>query len=566
MIYKVADNITSPLGVTTEQNYQAVMAGNSALHSYPDYMGIQEPLTASLFSKEQKDKLRVNDLSWFESLAVSSVKEALNHCGADFCSGRTAFILSSTKGNVELLIDGKKDESVFLGASAKRIIKELGIEATPMVVCNACISGLSALVLALRLLENGSYDYAIVCGCDCQGRFVISGFQSFKALSELPCRPFDMDRTGLNLGEAAATMILSRIPTEECQWGIKKGCVRNDGYHISAPSKKGDGAYLALKSVISNDSIIKLATVNAHGTATMFNDQMESVAIERAGLASVPVCGLKGYFGHTMGAAGILETIVTMRSLDAGVIPATKGFEELGVSGKICVSAETLQTQKRDFVKMISGFGGCNATIWCTRETEKQERQSKHCLKPIHHVTISSEKIVIDGCKTGTHECGKEILTEVYKRDIGDYPKFYKMDMLSRLGFVASELLLRAEKGATSLSDESRAIILFNRTSSIDSDMKYLESIVNPDDYYPSPALFVYTLPNIVTGEIAIRNGYHGETSFYVLPHHDEETMNLIVEASCLDKDTRSVITGWIDYPNEKEFIADLYLKVVEEP
>lgn len=563
MIYKVADNITSPLGETTEQNYQAVRQDFSALRSYSAYPGVHEPLTASLFSKSQDACLHVAGLSRFESIAVRSVREALSHCDINLGEGRNVFILSSTKGNVELLMDGVKDEQVFLGASAVRIIGKLGIKATPIIVCNACISGLSALILALRLLEHGDYDHAIVCGADCQGRFVISGFQSLKALSEEECRPFDMERTGLNLGEAAATIILSGRPSKEGQWGIRKGSVRNDGYHISAPSKNGDGAYLALRSVCSGEDVGHLATVNAHGTATMFNDQMESVAIERAGLSHVPVYGLKGYFGHTMGAAGILETIISMKSLDDHIVPATRGFSELGVSGKISLSAETLQTEKPDFIKMLSGFGGCNAAIWCTRNAENNKVLHGIRLATKHHVTISPREVLIDGREMELRQNGCEMLTEIYKKYICEYPKFYKMDMLCRLGFVASELLLGAGSTAGT-ADGGRAVILFNQTASLESDKNYLKSIINSEDYFPSPSLFVYTLPNIVTGEIAIRNGYKGETSFYVLPERDDELMTRIVKASCLDSETRSVITGWLDYLDDDNFVADLYLQVVE--
>ena len=107
-------------------------------------------------------------------------------------------------------------------------------------------------------------------------------------------------------------------------------------------------------------------------------------------------------------------------------------------------------------------------------------------------------------------------MTAIYKQYIDDYPKFYKMDSLSRLGFVATELLLNAEGQRKDIPTEDRAVILFNRSSSIMADKKYLVSIKDPEDYFPSPSVFVYTLPNIVTGEIAMRNLYHGETSFYI--------------------------------------------------
>ena len=135
------------------------------------------------------------------------------------------------------------------------------------------------------------------------------------------------------------------------------------------------------------------------------------------------------------------------------------------------------------------------------------------------------------------------------------------MDGLCRLGFVASELLLQVEKTTNKLDnifDRERAIMLFNRSSSISSDKRYLSSISDKDNYFPSPSVFVYTLPNIVTGEIAIRNNYHGETSFYILPRKDEEQMQTIIETAFVDKKTKSLLTGWVDYEDSGHFEADL--------
>ena len=151
-------------------------------------------------------------------------------------------------------------------------------------------------------------------------------------------------------------------------------------------------------------------------------------------------------------------------------------------------------------------------------------------------------------------------ITSVYKRFVDDYPKFYKMDMLSRLGFVASELLLKAENSKMHEGLEDRAIILFNSSSSIDSDLKYQKSIEDDKNFFPSPSVFVYTLPNIVTGEIALRHRYYGETSFYILPYRNEIQMRDILLSSTLDPSTSSILTGWLDYYADNNYIADLKL------
>jgi 3-oxoacyl-[acyl-carrier-protein] synthase-1 len=167
-------------------------------------------------------------------------------------------------------------------------------------------------------LLSGKYNHAIVTGVDMLSKFIISGFQSFKALSLNNCKPFDANRDGLNIGEVAATLILSDKKESDIQLDdvvLTSGAIRNDANHISGPSRTGEGAYLALKQVCSGIKTDEIAFINAHGTATPYNDEMEATAITRAALQHIPVSCLKGYFGHTLGGAGVLESIISTRSL-----------------------------------------------------------------------------------------------------------------------------------------------------------------------------------------------------------------------------------------------------------
>ena len=573
MVSVLADNVISPLGETSEENYQAVKEGKSAIRAYaPMTAGIPNGFVASLLSSD------------FEELAFQSAQKAIDASGINVSSTRTVFILSSTKGSIEKL--GQTDDyKLYLGNIAQRIATRLGIQLSPIVVCNACISGLAAMILASRLLVSKKYDYAVVCGADCPGRFIISGFQSLNAMSAFSCQPFDIERQGLNLGEAAATVVLGREITTKsvnngCRrqvWQIGHGYIKNDAYHISAPSKTAEGLYEALLKTMNGIDKRNIAFINAHGTATLFNDQMEAIAIHRAELQDIPVNALKGYVGHTLGAAGIMETILCMKAVDDHTVLGTRGYEEVGVSGRIQLSSKHHSTIKTSFIKQLSGFGGCNATLYAQYVGVKPQEFSdsktngggsaniSYSVKKKHRVHITPQGVWLDGKVFAIDKEGKQssLLTALYKQIIGNYPKYYKMDGLCRLGFVASELLLKAERDEGSFTEDTnktRAIVFFNRSSSIASDKKYLASIVEKDNYFPSPSVFVYTLPNIVTGEIAIRNGYHGETSFYILPHKNELLMQDIIETTFMDEQTTSVLTGWLDYEDSEHFEADLYI------
>lgn len=573
MVSVLADNVISPLGETSEENYQAVKEGKSAIRTYaPMTAGIPNGFVASLLSSD------------FEELAFRSAQKAIDASGINVSSTRTVFILSSTKGSIEKLGQTDDDE-LYLGNIAQRIATRLGIQLSPIVVCNACISGLAAMILASRLLVSKKYDYAVVCGADCPNRFIISGFQSLNAMSAFSCQPFDIERQGLNLGEAAATVVLGREITTKsvnngCRkqvWQIGHGYIKNDAYHISTPSKTAEGLYEALLETMNGIDKRNIAFVNAHGTATLFNDQMEAIAIHRAELQDIPVNALKGYVGHTLGAAGIMETILCMKAIDDHIILGTRGYEEVGVSGRIQLSSKHHSTIKTSFIKQLSGFGGCNATLYARSvrvgpqgfsdcdTSGSMSTSISSCVRKGHRVHITPQGIWLDGKVFAIDKEGKQssLLTALYKQIMGNYPKYYKMDGLCRLGFVASELLLKAERDEGSFTEDTnktRAIVFFNRSSSIASDKKYLASIVEKDNYFPSPSVFVYTLPNIVTGEIAIRNGYHGETSFYILPHKNELLMQDIIETTFMDEQTTSVLTGWLDYEDSEHFEADLYI------
>ena len=141
-------------------------------------------------------------------------------------------------------------------------------------------------------------------------------------------------------------------------------------------------------------------------------------------------------------------------------------------------------------------------------------------------------------------------ISEYYRLHKIDYPKFFKMDGLSKLGFIASETLLKNKENHFEPCEDT-AVICFNSSSSLETDTQYQATISDNNNYFPSPSLFVYTLPNIVTGEIAIRNKFFGETSFYISEEFDEKQIIEIVENAFFDKSTRQVIFAWIENYNE---------------
>jgi len=180
-------------------------------------------------------------------------------------------------------------------------------------------------------------------------------------------------------------------------------------------------------------------------------------------------------------------------------------------------------------------------------------------LKVESYIEITPGSVMLNGQTVEVTETGDKMLVELYRRYVGDYPKFFKMDTLSRLGFIAAEMLLKSTDRFTDrVQSTETAIILANKSASIKNDTEYLATISN-GNYYPSPALFVYTLPNIVTGEIAIRHHIQGETAFYIL-ENPGQLEPIIKSTLTANHSPLTVIAGWCECSEPNRYYAKLQI------
>lgn len=365
-VFVVADNIVSPVGKTARENFEQLKQGVSGIDQHDHLSGNRA--YASLFNKEVFTSTK--EQTKFEQLVIASVEEALSQTTIDTSDNKTIFILSTTKGNISLLETEEYNEDlkdrISLTHSAKIVAEHFKFVNKPLIVSHACISGVLALTTALRLLRSGLYENAIVCGADIITKFVFSGFASFQAISNEPCKPFDAERKGVTLGEAAGTIILSTKKAYS-KTGIQLcgGSVSNDANHISGPSRTGQELFNAIHQSMTEAGVsaTDIDFISAHGTATVYNDEMEANAFDLAGLNEIPVNSLKGYYGHTLGAAGIIESVISLHSLNENIILPTKGFLNHGVSKNLHICSTLEKGNYKSFLKTASGFGGCNAAV-----------------------------------------------------------------------------------------------------------------------------------------------------------------------------------------------------------
>lgn len=373
-VFIVADNVVSPLGKTTADNFSNIKKNSSAVKQHRDVKMSASPFYASLFgSHERFISGGTDNYTKFEQLLIASIREALKDSGIDAGDKRTVVIISTTKGNISLLETETNtaalQKRIALTTSATLVSENVGFINRPIVISNACISGVLAIITGMRLLRSGQYENAVIAGADVISKFILSGFESFQALSPQGCKPFDRSRDGLNLGEGAATIILSTNnkynQSRTSRIKVKGGSVSNDANHISGPSRTGKELAYAIDTAMRDAGVSPgaIGFISAHGTATIFNDEMEANAFHLTGLQSVPLNSLKGYYGHTLGAAGLIESVISVRSLEEGLVLSTMGFEEQGETNRLTICASHQNLNGTDFLKTASGFGGCNAAL-----------------------------------------------------------------------------------------------------------------------------------------------------------------------------------------------------------
>ncbi len=379
-VYLLDDAIISPLGFSVSENLNAIRNKVSGLEFHENkrfdsggfYAGIIEnEILNQHFSKIGNPQ----NFTKLEKMMLLAVHQVLSK-KTDLDRSKTSLIISTTKGNIDLLDknNGFPEKRVYLAELGKVIKYFFKFEAEPILVSNACVSGGLALAIAKRFILAGKFEHAIIVGGDLVSDFVVSGFQSFQALSDSPCKPFSKNRNGISLGEVASAMLVSsekRIDTNNIS--LIGDASSNDASHISAPSRTAEGLYKSIQNALKEARITseEIQYISAHGTATVFNDEMEAIALNRAGLEAVPVNSFKGYYGHTLGASALLESILTKHSLFNNELYPSLNFNEIGVSKPLNLIRNFKSIPLNYALKTASGFGGCNLALVFKKEADE---------------------------------------------------------------------------------------------------------------------------------------------------------------------------------------------------
>jgi 3-oxoacyl-(acyl-carrier-protein) synthase len=323
-----------------------------------------------------------DDPAW--SLANAALDEARRQAHvalAAIPAVRIGLVLSTTKANIEAL-ERVSDHRPCSADARRHLQGDLlaadlatahGAHGPVQCVSVACTSGLIALQQGAKWIQRGAADAVLVVGVDHLSAFVVAGFTSLKALDAKGCRPFDKDRCGLSPGEAGAAVVLiradasARSAVKIVGWGGS-----NDANHMTGPSRDGAGLALAIRVALESAQLkpSQIDYVNAHGTGTPYNDAMEAQALRAVfGENSPPVSASKGMLGHTLGAAGIVETIICLIAMQEKILPGTPRLSTPAAGMPSSLVREPRAVARLDRVlKINTGFGGVNGALVLSHE------------------------------------------------------------------------------------------------------------------------------------------------------------------------------------------------------
>jgi len=388
--------IISAIGNNVAENYQSLIQGKKGIsrvskiktNHVNDIMVGEIDFTNEAL-EQQLGLTSDNNYSRTALLGAIAAKQAIQDAGiTDINAYKTGLISSTSVGGMDMTeryyYDYLEDKSTqkyieghHAGDSTQKIAEQLGIEKSLVTtISTACSSAANSIMLGARLIKSGQLDRVVVGGTDCLSKFTINGFKTLMILSDTYSTPFDENRKGLNLGEAAAFLVLESDKVVEAENKKVLAYVKgygnaNDAYHQTASSENGDGATLAMQKAldIASYNPEDIDYVNAHGTATGNNDLSEGRAIIRVFGENVPdFSSTKAYTGHTLAAAGAIEAVYSVLALQNNIIYPNLNFKtqmkEFNITPQLALKEKPLQT----VMSNSFGFGGNCSTLIFSKE------------------------------------------------------------------------------------------------------------------------------------------------------------------------------------------------------
>lgn len=542
-IWVTGAGLVTALGTSTQVIWERLLAGERGL-SRVDLFDVANQ-RAVIAGAVQGISLPERGREWSRTsaFALAAATEALVQAGLDTRSSRVGIVIGSTTGGMfetEAYLaklhaephtrEGQKALVQMLSHPLSSVgdclAERLGPFARVRTLCSACSSGANAFLVGALWLLEGKVDAVLAGGTDGLCRLTLSGFNALVAVDPEPCRPFDRERKGLNLGEGAGFAVLERAtrargrgkdPIAELA-GWAAGA---EAHHITNPEPTGRAAAGLLRKALqrANLSPRDIDYVNAHGTGTPLNDPMEARALcdaFREEIHRIPVSSSKGQLGHTLGAAGAVEAIVTALSVHHQALPPTSGLLEPDPACPLVhVMGKGRRARVRAAVSNSFGFGGMDSVLVLTEpELGAPHRSSARNVVVTGAATLTPAGLL--GASSSAAQLlgsANEVQTGSLEVDLGpslDASKARRLDRPARLGAVVA-LHALAEAGPSALSDPMKVGVVFGSAfGSVDASAAFMHRVFEKGPRFASPAEFPNLVPSSPVGHISIYLGVGG--------------------------------------------------------
>lgn len=388
--------IISAIGNNVAENYQSLIDGKKGISRiskintvHKDDIMVGEIATTNQELEKQLNLTPDNNYTRTGLLGVIAAKQAIQDARiSDINAYKTGLISATSVGGMDMTETHYYDylenknvrkyiEGHHAGDSTQKIAEQLGIKQSLVTtISTACSSAANSIMLGARLIKSGKLDRVVVGGTDCLSKFTINGFKTLMILSDTYNTPFDENRKGLNLGEAAAFLVLEsdevvKAENKEVLAYVKGYGNANDAYHQTASSENGDGATLAMQKAleVARFAPSDIDYINAHGTATGNNDLSEGRAILRVFGNEVPeFSSTKAYTGHTLAAAGAIEAVYAILALQNNMIYPNLNFKTQMKEFDITPQLELKEKELQTVLSNSLGFGGNCSTLIFSKE------------------------------------------------------------------------------------------------------------------------------------------------------------------------------------------------------
>lgn len=441
-------------------------------------------------------------LAIHQALADASIQVPQDSGRVCLVCGTTVGGMDVTESHYDALMSG--DDSLHLmkthdcGACSEQMAELTGLEGAQVcTISTACSSALNAISLGARMLESGEADYVIAGGSEALSQFHLNGFNTLMILDRGRCRPFDATRAGLNLGEGAAFVVMTRASDTTPRYGYVTGWGnRCDAFHQTASSDDGLGARLCMQDALDMAGLkpSDIPYVNAHGTGTPNNDCSESQAIRAVFGDALPlVSSTKSLTGHTTSASGSIEVVLCLMAMQDGLVPAAMGVD---THDEACVPvlSENRSMELGHVLCNSFGFGGNDSAIVLSAEPKRKPE----VVLPETGVCVAAECVVSNVSELSQL---REFVPPMESRRMG---RLLKAAMLTSMRVL--------KEGGTECPD---AIITATTYGMMETSMKFLDDMCRGGEQLLGPTLFMQSTHNTIGSSVAIRLGCHGYNTTY---------------------------------------------------